>query len=133
MPSKSVLVFLLIFLVIATFVVAYPWRSDVKRERFNTYPELQHSGLIERGWVPEFVPVTSENIVVEYNQDTNRTYLTFNLKSHDARVLITQLKNVGWKTSEKSTSTTEVRNTEYAVTVDREKGSVTVLSKPGGF
>jgi hypothetical protein len=40
--------------------------------RFSTYEELKGSGLIERGWVPEFLPRSATDIAESHDVDTNR-------------------------------------------------------------
>jgi hypothetical protein len=51
--------------------------------RFSTYDELRASGLIERGWVPEFLPRSATDIEESHDLDTNRGWASFKYKAGD--------------------------------------------------
>jgi hypothetical protein len=51
--------------------------------RFSTYDELRASGLIERGWVPEFLPRSAKDIEESHDLDTNRGWVSFKYKAGD--------------------------------------------------
>ena len=44
---------------------------------FSNYEEMQSSEIIERGWVPAYLPKTSVNISEHHNIDTNRVTVSF--------------------------------------------------------
>ncbi len=44
---------------------------------FSNYEEMQSSGIIERGWVPTYLPKTSINISEHHNIDTNKVDISF--------------------------------------------------------
>ncbi|MFV1976335.1 MAG: hypothetical protein ACC651_11355 [Candidatus Scalindua sp.] len=44
---------------------------------FSDYEEMQSSGIIERGWVPAYLPKSSKNISEHHNIDTNRVHISF--------------------------------------------------------
>jgi len=44
---------------------------------FSNYEEMQSSGIIERGWVPAYLPKTSMNISEHHNIDTNKVAVSF--------------------------------------------------------
>jgi len=47
------------------------------RTTFPDYEKMQSSGIIERGWVPAYLPKSSKNISEHHNIDTNRVRMSF--------------------------------------------------------
>ncbi len=50
---------------------------DNIRNEFTDYEKMQSSGIIERGWVPAYLPKSSKNISEHHNIDTNRVRMSF--------------------------------------------------------
>jgi hypothetical protein len=69
---------------------------DTKHEEFKTYSDLKKSSLIQKGWVPEFIPESSRNIEVGYNNDTNFVKIKLNLGNSDIATFVNKLKADGW-------------------------------------
>ena len=44
---------------------------------YATYAEAQKDGMIEKGWIPAFVPETATNLHLAINLDTNNSLLSF--------------------------------------------------------
>jgi hypothetical protein len=53
---------------------------------FRTYDELRVSGLIERGWVSEYLPRSATEIEESHDIDTNRGWTSFKYRAGDASV-----------------------------------------------
>jgi hypothetical protein len=51
--------------------------------QFGTYDELRASGLIERGWVPDYLPRSATEIEESHDIDTNRGWASFKYKIGD--------------------------------------------------
>ncbi len=51
--------------------------SENPRSEFTSYEEMQKSGLIERGWIPEYLPRSSRDIKESHDIDTNRVWMVF--------------------------------------------------------
>jgi len=63
--------------------------------RFSNYDELAASGLIERGWVPEYLPKSITNIEEQHDLDTNWVRMSFsynpdktNITDDDCNLLV---------------------------------------------
>ena len=52
-------------------------RLDQMNYEFDNYEEVKQSGLISKGWIPEFLPVSSQKIREQHNLDTNDVWLSF--------------------------------------------------------
>jgi hypothetical protein len=50
---------------------------------FDSYAELEAAGLIERGWVPAYVPRSATDIKESHDIDTNEGWMSFQFKSGD--------------------------------------------------
>ena len=51
--------------------------------RFQTYEEMVASGLVERGWIPPYLPVSAFDIQERHNIDTNRVDMIFRFDPSD--------------------------------------------------
>lgn len=51
--------------------------SDYQEYTYKTYADALNAGVIEQGWLPEFVPETATDIHLGYDIDTNDILLTF--------------------------------------------------------
>lgn len=59
---------------------------------FRTYGELQDSGLIERGWVSEYLPRSATDIEESHDIDTNRGWTSFKYQAGDTSVADTNCR-----------------------------------------
>ena len=50
---------------------------------FNNYTELEASGLIEKGWVPNYIPKSSTNINERHSIDSNNVHMSFKYSAND--------------------------------------------------
>ncbi|MEH6664295.1 MAG: hypothetical protein V7678_05545 [Brevundimonas sp.] len=51
--------------------------GDVTNESYATYAEARAAGMIERGWLPDFVPTSATDIHDVHDLDTNAQTLIF--------------------------------------------------------
>ena len=51
--------------------------DDYEESIYKTYEDALNAGMIDKGWIPEFIPDTAENIHLKYDIDTNELLLTF--------------------------------------------------------
>ena len=51
--------------------------SETPESTFADYEKTAVSGLIDRGWIPDWLPVTAVNIHEKHDLDTNASILTF--------------------------------------------------------
>lgn len=51
--------------------------SEQTKAEFETYDDLLKSGYIEKGWLPDFLPKSSRNILETHNIDTNHVEASF--------------------------------------------------------
>ena len=57
--------------------------SGVTDESYATYAEARDAGLIDRGWMPDFVPPSATDIHEVHDLDTNAQILTFSAPGSD--------------------------------------------------
>lgn len=67
-------------IVIVAIVVASIAVFSPELSRFNTYKEVAESGLIEKGWIPDFLPKDAFNIIHQHDLDTSETVVEFSFK-----------------------------------------------------
>ncbi|MDH3280515.1 MAG: hypothetical protein OEQ18_05240 [Gammaproteobacteria bacterium] len=51
--------------------------------KFASYREMGRSGLIERGWFPQYLPRSAAEIEASHNLDTNRVWAAFRYRVGD--------------------------------------------------
>lgn len=61
---------------------------------FNTFKELQLSGLIEKGWIPPFFPNSATKIKEQHSLDTNWTKVSFFYDLDDIEVIKNDCKEI---------------------------------------
>ncbi len=64
-------------LLILVFLLA--WRDYVENPKsyFSSYDEAKKSGLMDKGWIPIFIPKTSSEIHEQHSLDTNNVFISF--------------------------------------------------------
>ena len=70
--------------------------GEVQRNHFTDYEALKRSELIEKGWVPDFLPPSSRDISVVHNIDTSARAITFTLDGAALDGLRKKLEQAGW-------------------------------------
>lgn len=58
-------------------------RIENPRSRFATYDEARASGIMDRGWIPDYIPRSSHDIREQHDIDTNRVKMTFKYDPQD--------------------------------------------------
>ena len=66
--------------------------SETKSNSFNNYQALQESDLIEKGWVPAFIPKSAHNIKEQHRVDVTDIYVEFYFKENDNSFLTNNCK-----------------------------------------
>ncbi len=66
-----------LFVLLPIFLLAACQLSETPESSFANYKETVASGLIERGWIPDWLPETAANIREKHNLDTNASILLF--------------------------------------------------------
>ena len=67
----------LLFILLPIFLLAACQLSETPESSFANYKEAVASGLIERGWIPDWLPETAVNIHEVHNLDNNASILLF--------------------------------------------------------
>lgn len=62
----------------------YPENS---KSYFATYEEAKNSGLMDRGWIPTYIPRSSNEIHESHNLDTNTVHMSFKYSQGDTQEL----------------------------------------------
>jgi len=70
---------LTVTIILSVLLSAFLFMSylDNVRTTFPDYEKMQASGIIERGWVPAYLPKSSKSISEHHNIDTNRVQISF--------------------------------------------------------
>jgi len=69
---------------------------DNIRNEYTDYEKMQSSGIIERGWVPAYLPKSSKNISEHHNIDTNSVRISFDYnidEKLEVELLCTKIAN----------------------------------------
>jgi hypothetical protein len=105
---------------------------DAKISHYANLPAARQSGIIERGWVPEFLPAGSKDITEIHNLDTNTGTGTFRFPSADLDAFKAQARQLaGAEVKEVSTITHVVyacdrSRFELVLTPDPQKADVMI-------
>ncbi|WP_353310300.1 hypothetical protein [Candidatus Albibeggiatoa sp. nov. NOAA] len=62
------------------------------KSSYSTYSEVVASGIIQRGWIPEFLPKSAYNIDVKYNLDNNHGFVQFYFSPLDHHFITNHFK-----------------------------------------
>lgn len=65
------------YLLAVGIIVVLGGCSENVQERYATYGDAARSGVVERGWLPAWLPTTSTDIAIAYSLDTNETRIAF--------------------------------------------------------
>lgn len=78
------LIISILFIIIATIAsYEYIYSLEQPKSYFKNYVSLEKSGLIKRGWVPNFIPKSATCIYEQHNLDTNWVKMTFKFDPSD--------------------------------------------------
>jgi hypothetical protein len=124
-----------ILLLIGAFIARKAIGSLDRETQLSHYanlPAARQSGIIERGWVPEFLPAGSKDITEIHNLDTNTGTGTFRFPSADLDAFKAQARQLaGAEVKEVSTITHVVyardrSRFELVLTPDPQKADVMI-------
>ncbi len=62
---------------------------------FSNYDEMLASGIIERGWVPGYLPKSSKNISEHHNIDSNIVHVSFDYDIDEKLEVESLCKKIG--------------------------------------
>lgn len=82
---------MLVLLAVLIVIVKYIFEQPVNK--FATYEDLEKSDLIQKGWLPDFLPKTSKNISERHNLDTNTVEASFEFNPSDSYRVERECKN----------------------------------------
>ncbi|MCD9483382.1 hypothetical protein GLP25_09300 [Photobacterium phosphoreum] len=82
------LIISILFIIIATIAsYEYIYFLEQPKSYFKNYASLEKSGLIKRGWVPNFIPKSATCIYEQHNIDTNWVKMTFKFDPSDTSLM----------------------------------------------
>ncbi|MCX6889038.1 MAG: hypothetical protein NTU71_06355 [Verrucomicrobia bacterium] len=106
--------------------------QETQLSHYANLPAARQSGIIERGWVPEFLPAGSKDITEIHNLDTNTGTGTFRFPSADLDAFKAQARQLtGAEVKEVSTITyvvyaRDLSRFELVLTPDPQKADAMV-------
>jgi hypothetical protein len=68
-------------------LLAYCEHTENPTSYFATYNEAKSSGIMDRGWIPTYIPQSSTEIRETHSIDTNRVQMTFKYFVGDTKEL----------------------------------------------
>jgi len=80
---------ILILVILVMIVLSLFLFNSITSSSYNDYTELVESQVIDKGWVPEFIPKSARNIFEEHNIDTNSGFVEFTFSLSDKGSLLT--------------------------------------------
>ena len=78
---RTIVFFVCIFML--TFIAARYYFNDKLRTNIKDYNALLESGLIEKGWLPDFLPKSIREISEEHDLDSNIVMAKFSIDKND--------------------------------------------------
>ena len=80
-------------LLITLSIIFIPYLEQ-SSAKFENYSDLIGSGLIEKGWVPKYIPKSATNIHEKHKLDSNIVEMDFNYDPNEIKVLLNSCKLV---------------------------------------
>lgn len=81
---KNFLLILTSFISIVFSAVLFLDYQETSKNHFADYEEMKSSGLMEKGWIPRYIPHSAIDIYEQHNIDSNRVHLYFKYNPNDA-------------------------------------------------
>jgi hypothetical protein len=78
-----VITFLFAALGVVLAALRYMEYTENPKSAFESYEEMERSGLIAAGWLPQYLPSSATNIEESHNIDTNRVWAAFRYQVGD--------------------------------------------------
>lgn len=86
--SLFILLILILFILVMIILSLFLFNPIISSS-YNNYTELVESQVIDKGWVPEFIPKSAKNIFEKHNIDTNTGFVEFTFSLSDKESLLT--------------------------------------------
>jgi hypothetical protein len=67
---------------------------ETQRANYDDYAAAQAAGAVERGWIPDFVPLSATTIAEAHDLDLNTQRLRFQLPEADLQQLVSRLEPI---------------------------------------
>jgi len=83
---RTILISLFVFFVLAVLAVEIIYISERPRSEFANYIDAKASGLMDRGWIPTFIPRSSAEIKEQHDLDANWVKMSFSYDTADKAV-----------------------------------------------
>ena len=126
MKKTVVILFaVLAILVVAVWLIGY---SETYESHFETYQQLQQSELIDKGWVPSFIPTSAYDIHEKHRVDVARVNVKFKFRPGDTKEIEASCTMV----SNSDTKTKKYRckdDTDMVVVILEASGKGEILSE----
>lgn len=87
MPMKILATSILIFIGLIVVSCEYFYSLEQPKSYFRNYISLKESGLIEKGWAPDFIPKSATDIHEQHDLDTNWVKMSFKFEPNDTASL----------------------------------------------
>lgn len=80
---KGIISIFLAGVLVSALTLIYFVASERNSNSFENYQALYKSGLIQKGWVPEFIPKSAYNIKENHRVDNEEIYVEFHFIEND--------------------------------------------------
>jgi len=80
---KQTIIIAALVLLVTIGVTVYFIISEKETNNFSSYQEAIESGIIQKGWIPSFIPQSSFNIKEHHRVDVPSIYVELEFKEND--------------------------------------------------
>lgn len=80
---KNILLTFTLFTLLVPIGIMFIYYSESSKRTFQDYDELLASGIIDKGWVPTYIPKSATDINEQHNIDTNEVNINFKFVMED--------------------------------------------------
>jgi len=83
---------IVIAIVMALYLLLTSYFPNVEINRYDSLKTVQENGGIERGWIPNILPLSAYNIVETHDLDKNTVFGKFSYIEKDEKEFLSKLK-----------------------------------------
>jgi hypothetical protein len=106
---------------LALGVIAYwMYRGEHVARTYESYSEALEAGMVERGWIPPWVPASAVSIDLAYDLDTNFTTIGFRAPKDDLELMAATLVSASLSERETLRAESYFRSMSARMRVQRE-------------
>jgi hypothetical protein len=83
---------IVVIIIVALYWLTNSYFSEVQINKYDSIQTVKENGVIEKGWIPEILPLSAYDIVETHDLDKNRVFGKFSYKQRDEKEFLSKLK-----------------------------------------